>query len=244
MTTTQPFLSFRQGGVLWKSARSKCDINSTAIAKMLGIHPHQSRQKVYRELTNQKTESEQNGSTWNLDWGRKYETPVRNMVEDWVRSHYEPQDKPEMENTGLWIKTYKNKYLVGATPDGLLKDDQVVEIKCSVPLKSGEIKEITAVPYYDIPQVLCQMECTGRDSAIYARWNGTETVSIFTLQHDPDLLYEMLDVCGEFVDTYVKPRKEPPRMNAIQKAYWMKKLVDYMAENVTFEENIDFIAAY
>ena len=240
MTTTQPFLSFRQGGMLWKSARGTCDVNSTSIAKMLGIHPHQSRQKVYRELTNQKTESEQNGSTWNLDWGRKYEAPVRTMVEDWLRFRFEPR----IEDTGLWVKTYKDKYLVGATPDGLYGDTHTVEIKCSVPSRDGERKEITAVPFYDIPQVLCQMECTDRSHAYYARWNGSDTISIFLLEHDPDLLYEMLDVCGEFVDTYVKPRKEPPRMNAIQKAYWMKKLVDYMAENVTFEENIDFIAAY
>jgi hypothetical protein len=147
-------------------------------------------------------------------------------------------------DTGLWVKNYKNKYLVGATPDGLIEQDQVIEIKCSVPSRDGERKEITAVPYYDIPQVLCQMECTDRPHALYARWNGSDSVSIFELEHDPDLLYEMLDVCGEFVDTYVKPRKEPPRMNGIQKAYWMKKLVDYMAENVKFVDNAEFIPSY
>lgn len=231
MTSAQPFLSFAQGGQLWKSAREHCDFTSTQIVRMLGIHPYCSPQKVWREMTGQQTESEAN-NTWNLEWGHKYEGPVKEAL------------KKDIEETGLWVKTYKDKYLVGATPDGLIHDAHTLEIKCSVPLRNGDYKEpVTAVPFYDIPQVLMQMELTDRPYAYYARWNGTDTIALFLMEHDPDFLREMLDCCCEFVDNYVKTKKQPPRSNAGVKAIWMRKCVEYTAQYTSFVENIEFIPA-
>lgn len=95
---------------------------------------------------------------------------------------------------------------LGASPDGLVGDDGLVEIKC--PTTLVHIKRVAAgvVPEEYKPQMLVQLLCTGRkwvdfvdyDPRLSSDW---EKARFFCVRYEPteDELQDALDKCVEFL---------------------------------------------
>jgi exodeoxyribonuclease (lambda-induced) len=66
---------------------------------------------------------------------------------------------------------YAFNEVLGASPDGLVGDDAVVEVKCPYSLRSGgEFKSVFEQPHY-MHQVQLEMLATGRDRAYFYQWS-------------------------------------------------------------------------
>jgi hypothetical protein len=198
----QPFSRFTQGGLMWHGARGECAWTATNVAKWSGLNPHCSRAKAWRE---QNGTEKRDQNAWNLRWGHEMEPLLREQV---LAKHLNGRTFTE---TGLWIKRFNGK-VIGASPDGLIGDDTVLEIKASIPVKAGKEHKPPAegVTPYDIPQILMQMEMTDRSSCLYARYNGDSAISVMLCAHDSELLHDLLDETEGYFDRYVVKNVSPP----------------------------------
>lgn len=232
----QPFKSFTQGGPLWMAAREACDWTATTPAKWVGVHPWCTRQKAYREKLGLEKKREQDN--WNLEWGRTMEPILREKVlERYLKGR-------SFEETGLWVKRYKNR-LIGASPDGLIDSDTVLEIKASVPGKEDDKPLVDTVPMHDLPQILMQMEMTGRRNCLYARYNGSSGIAVLLCTHDKALLDDILEKTDRFYEECVQAQV-PPKRYVMGGKEWLErqslelKLMQYNRENVRVLPSIEF----
>lgn len=137
----------------WYLSR-KMRITASEIASVLGVNPYKSTAEFWREkLAVIRNEPEKvKTSTFTTEWGVKYEPVVQNMIR--ARFH---TDSETLFEYGLI--THPNISFLGASPDGILFNGTMIEIKCTV---SREIKNYEIVPYY-YSQVQTQMECCQLD---------------------------------------------------------------------------------
>lgn len=103
------------------------------------------------------------------------------MAFEFVKNHFE-KDFITVENCGFFSIGE-----VGASPDGLIGDDAILEIKCPRQSKFLEVVETNAVDkkYYD--QMQCQMLCTGRKKAYYVVYciiEGVEYAHMIEVERD------------------------------------------------------------
>jgi predicted phage-related endonuclease len=210
----QPFKTFTQGGVLWLEARKHCAWTATSPAKWTGVHPWCSRPKAYREAVDQQPKRDQD--EWNLRWGRHMEPILREVV---LGKYLNGR---KFEETGLWVKKYNGR-LIGASPDGLIGDDYVLEIKASVPARDGNEKApVDRVPMHDIPQILMQMAMTDRRNCLYARYNGSSAIAVLLCEYDAELMQLILNMTEEFYLNNVKLR-DPPKRYTMGGAEWLAR---------------------
>lgn len=102
--------------------------------------------------------------------------------------------KTGMTVEGTGFHAHPNGWL-GASPDGLIGDDAVLENKCPFGIrnkKPPEFKNIEDLPHYHA-QMQIEMECTGRTAAYFNQWtpNGADCV---ILPRDDEWLAEHLPI--------------------------------------------------
>jgi predicted phage-related endonuclease len=199
----QPFKCFTQNGPLWLEARTHCAYTASNLAKWCGVNPSWSRAKAYREALG--LETRRNQDDWNLRWGRHMEPILREEV---LAKYLNGR---KFSETGLWVKKYNGRW-IGASPDGLIGEDYVLEIKASVPAKEGCEKPVDRVQPHDIPQILLQMAMTDRKNCLYARYNGRNAIGVMLCEYDPDLMKLILNMTEDFYLNHVKLQEPPKRM--------------------------------
>jgi putative phage-type endonuclease len=74
---------------------------------------------------------------------------------------YEAQSGMLTDETGFWL--HPDIELFGATPDRLLGEDGLIEVKCPSTAKFIEWRLAGTVPEEHKPQMLAQLACTGRN---------------------------------------------------------------------------------
>lgn len=87
-----------------------------------------------------------------MAWGTEHEPEAREL--------YEFQTDAEVTQVGF--APHPRIAMTGASPDGLVGDDGMVEIKCPNTATHLETLEGQAVPAKYVTQMLWQMACTGR----------------------------------------------------------------------------------
>lgn len=203
----QPFNNFTQGGILWDAARAACAWTATKPASWLGVHPYDSRAEGWRQC---KGLSKRDPNAWPLVYGRAMEPLIREQV--LTRLKEEKIMLEKFEETGLWISEICG-LTYGASPDGLIDDDMVLEIKASIPPQNGQYKEpVDRIPNQDVVQIHYQMATTQRPETIYARYNGVDKISVLEADFSGDLFELFLKGTVEFYRTYVATGKEPPAL--------------------------------
>lgn len=209
----QPFKCFTQNGPLWLASRTHCAYTASNLAKFCGVYPGYSRAKAYREALGLEVKRDQD--EWNLRWGRHMEPVLRELVlEKYLKGR-------EFRETGLWVKKFNGR-MIGASPDGLIGDDYVLEIKASVPAKEGCEKPVDRVLPRDIPQILLQMCLTDRQNCLYARYNGRDAIGVMLCEYDPDLMRLILNMTDDFYCNHVK-LQEPPKNMTMGSAQWLAR---------------------
>lgn len=176
-------MSAPQGSEAWLAARAGC-LTASAIADMLakgkGSAESASRANlrarlVAERLTGRPSESFTNAA---MLWGTENE-PL-------ARAAYEVSRGVMVDQVGLVM--HPEIQWAGASPDGLIGDDGLVEIKAPNTATHLDYLLAGAPPSKYQPQMLWQMECTGRQWCDFASFDPRlpDDLQLFVVRFERD----------------------------------------------------------
>ena len=181
----------------WFKAR-KNRVTASAVGAILGLSPHTKRQDVMRRMIreHQGLESEFTGNIA-TDYGTTHE-PL--ALADYMLE-YRAVDKCGFFEYQDWL---------GASPDGLMGDDSIIEIKCPFGLRDDKdcnFKSIDDQPHY-YAQIQIQLLCTGRTRCAFYQWSqhGHRLEHVYL---DRTWLDDNLPILKAFWKEYMAIRDEP-----------------------------------
>ena len=155
-----------QGSGAWLSARTGCLTASRmvdAMAVLKSGKPSESRNKLMIELLAERMTGDAAPHFVNdaMRHGIEFE-PV-------AKAAYEAASGNLLDACGFVLHPEIEHF--GASPDALLDNDQVVEFKCPTSTTHIGWMLAGAVPDQHKPQILAQLACTGRRSAVFVSFD-------------------------------------------------------------------------
>jgi putative phage-type endonuclease len=177
-------------------------ITGSAVGAILGVNPYKKPAEVMRDMIRSyhgiPNEFKGNSAT---EWG----TACEQLATDQYEMFY--SDMPVVE-TGFHVHPV-NEWL-GASPDGLLGDKGLIEIKCPYGLRKKdqpEFKTLAEQPHYQA-QVQIQLFCTGREYCDFFQWtpNGDQ---LETEQASEEWVNTNIPKLQAFYDEYLIERELP-----------------------------------
>ena len=109
--------------------------------------------------------------------------------------------------TGLTVKPcgfFAFQDWLGASPDGLVEDDYVIEVKCPYSLRNDDdpkFKQLTEMQHY-YAQVQLEMYCSGRDKAFFVQY-ASGRIQIESIEIDYPYLIKIFPVLYKLWVQYV-----------------------------------------
>ena len=185
----------------WFEARCGCLTASRAkavIARKKNGEPYAEYYTVLEQVVGERLTGivASTGTTAAMQWGIDHEQEAREQ--------YVIETGRDVALTGF-VKHPSVRWL-GASPDGLVGDDGLIEIKCPTTLTHLKRVASGAVPEEYKPQMLVQLLCTGRkwvdfvdyDPRLSADW---EKARFFCVRYEPteEELQDALDKCVQFL---------------------------------------------
>ena len=171
----------------WQAARTG-RITGSRVGAILGLSKYRTRDDVMREMVRQAlgapTEFTGNEAT---RYGEAHEADAINAYEQ-LGGHLVLPSPLVVHPKYEWL---------GASPDGLVGDHGMVEIKC--PFRA---KYTDPSPEY-LAQMQLQMACTGRAWCDFVIWRDDEPLDAARIDHDPDWLPRNLDALQAFHAEYL-----------------------------------------
>lgn len=142
----------------WQSQR-KGRVTGSVAGAILGVAPYMTREQVLRMMVRQYHNAPSEFVTNPaIEWG--------NANEETAKRLFEFESGLSVIDTGF--HTYED--WLGASPDGLIGDKHVFEVKCPFGIrKQGVFKTLREQPHY-YAQVQLEMLCAGRKKAWFAQW--------------------------------------------------------------------------
>lgn len=175
-------MSAPQGSAEWLAARAGC-LTASAIADMLAktkTGEAASRANLRARLVAERlTGIPQDGfSNAAMQWG--------NEQEPFARAAYEIHSGNLVDQTGLVM--HPSIPYAGASPDGLIDDCGLVEIKCPNTATHIEYLLSGTTPKKYQPQMMWQMECTGRQWCDFVSFDPRmpEHLQLFVVRFERD----------------------------------------------------------
>lgn len=174
-------------------------ITGSRVGAILGMNPWMKPKDVMRAMVREYhgAESEFTGNV---------ATEHGNNFESIAQGDFEIETGLNVVETGFHVS---DEYeWLGASPDGLINDDAVLEIKCPYGARNtGEFKSVIEQPHY-YAQMQIEMFCTGRNKCYFYQWSQKGST------HDVvDLnkywLEENIPKLKAFYDDYLKEIKSP-----------------------------------
>lgn len=203
----------QQGTPEWHDAR-KGRITGSMIGAILGVSPWQTREDVLRAMVRQ-YHGEESEFTGNIA------TKYGHANEATARMTFELTTGLSVVDTGF------HEYVdwAGASPDGLIGDDSVLEIKC--PFK-GIKKSLADQPHY-YAQLQWEMLCTGRKKAYFYQWQpDDDTLNI--VHQDQAWLDHALPEARQFYAFYLSEIDNPEHLEPLRVEVNSKEAELLMAE--------------
>lgn len=185
----------------WFEAR-KNKVTGSAVGAILGLNPYKKPQEVMRDMVRAyhglPSEFKGNVAT---EWGTACEQSATNQFEMFH------SEVPVVE-TGFHF--HPAHTWLGASPDGLLGDHGLIEIKCPYGLRNKskpEFKTLASQLHYQA-QVQIELFCTGREFCEFYQWapNGD---SLETEQASEEWIFENLPKLQAFYDSFLIEREMP-----------------------------------
>ncbi len=163
MTTARGLQMIEQRSKKWLEQR-RGRLTGSNIGAALGVNPYRKPADLMRQMVREyhgaESEFEGNVAT---EWGVANEA---NATIDLEMFHL----SAPVEETGLHV--HPEHEWLAASPDGLIGDDGVAEIKCPFGLRAKdkpEFKPLYEQPHY-FAQVQIEMACTGRTWCAFYQW--------------------------------------------------------------------------
>lgn len=184
-----------QGTEGWKAAR-KGRITGSRIGAILGLSPWQTREDVLRAMVR-----EHNGAS--SEFTGNIATNYGHANEATARMTFEMSTGLDVIEAGF----HPYEDWAGASPDGLIGTDAVLEIKC--PFK-GIRKALSDQPHY-MAQLQWEMLCTGRKKAYFYQWQpDDDTLNI--IHQDQAWLDHALPEARQFYAFYLSEIDNPDHL--------------------------------
>lgn len=214
----------------WFEAR-KNRITGSIVGAVLGLSPWMSKDDVMRSMVRAAlgAESEFTGNVA-TSWGQQNE--------DGAIYDFELKTGLSVEKCGFY--TYGERY--GASPDGLINDDAILEVKCPFGLRDKEQPEFKTAaeqPHY-LAQMMFEMLCTGRSKAYFYQWCPSGDC-LEVIDFDPSWIEKHMPALDAFYDAFLAEIKQPDKhlaplvvsvqAKAAAEAYKAAKLHMELAEN-------------
>ena len=176
----------------WFEAR-KGRITGSVVGAILGLNPYKNAADVMRDMladaAGKQREFQGNDAT---AWGT--------MNESGAIFDYEMETGNKVEKCGF----YTFEEWLGASPDGLVGDDGLIEVKCPYRLKNDEspaFKTAAEQPYY-LAQIQIQLLVTGRQWCDFWQWSPNG-ISLEKVPKDAKWLARAMPVLREFYEKYL-----------------------------------------
>ena len=183
----------------WFKAREG-RVTGSSVGAILGLSPFMSADDVMRRMVREyhgaDSEFQGNAAT---QWGT--------MNEPGACAEYEMETGNTVELCGF----YKHEHWLGASPDGLLGSNGLVEFKCPYSMRKGEGRFKTALEqmhYY--AQMQIQLFITDRDFCDFYQWSPSQT-KLEVVQRDDQFLNENMPKLRAFYDAYLLECERPDR---------------------------------
>jgi len=188
----------------WHLAR-KGRVTGSAVGAILGLAPYATRADILRSMVRQYhgAPSEFVGGP-HIEWGVNNEPGAIWQYEMETGNKVEPAGFVPFED---WM---------GASPDGYLGSDGLLEVKCPYSLRGGgEFKSIADQPHY-YAQIQVQLYCTGRQWCDFYQWapHGSKIERVYLSQ---DWLNENMPILRQFHAEYLSEIDNPEHLEPLRK---------------------------
>lgn len=191
----------KQGTAQWHNARTG-KLTASRVGAALGVNPWQKPDDLIRAMVREShgaaPEFVGNIAT---NYGQQHE-PL--AVLDFMSEH-----NLTVDDAGFYVHP---KYdWLGASPDGFVGDDALIEVKCPFSLRNGGgFKSIVEQPHYHA-QIQVQLAATGRSTCFFYQWApyGTKTEVV---EFSESWWAENLPRLREFYDRYLEELDNPAHL--------------------------------
>ncbi len=184
----------------WFEAR-KGRVTGGVVGGVLGLSPWMKPDDVLRSMVRASVGAE---SEFNGNIATEYDQ--RN--EEGAIFDFELKTGLSVEKCGFF--PYGDKF--GASPDGLVGDDAILEVKCPFGLRDKEQPEFKTAdeqPHYKA-QMMFEMLCTGRSKAYFYQWCPAGDY-LEVVQFDPLWIEQNMPTIDAFYTTYLAELKSPEK---------------------------------
>lgn len=177
-------------------------ITASAAAACLGLSTYDSRQKAWRSILGLQDATPENSY---IQWGERIE-PV-------ARKSYEVLTGNIVTEAGFWVHPVYD--WLGASPDGLIGKDGLVEIKCPGMGNIGKLP--TSVPITHRIQCIVQLAVTGRKWVDYFSFvdGGYFLKRIFRSGVD-GIVAKLKKFYETYILTGIEPERKKPRRRHVK----------------------------
>lgn len=180
----------------WFEAR-KGRVTGSIVGGILGLSPYMTRDDVMRSMVR--------------DWHGAESEFTGNVATQWGEFHEPGAIHDFTLETGLAVKPcgfFPHAEWLGASPDGLVGDDALIEVKCPFSLRDGgEHKSIADLPHYHA-QMQIEMYCAGRKKVHFWQWAPHATKHEI-VELDEWWLDDNIPVLFAFWEQFLKEREAP-----------------------------------
>lgn len=193
----------------WFEAR-KGKLTGSNVGAALGVNPWKSPEDLIRSMVREYhgAESEFSGNIA-TEYGTLHE-PLATM-------EYMGKTGNHPEECGFFV--HPEHEWLGASPDGLIDDDGLIEIKCPFGLRSKTGKNLVfktpeQQPHY-YAQMQVEMACSGRSWCDFYQWtpNGD---TVYRVDFNPNWWADNLPKMKEFYDWYLSELDNPDHLTPKQ----------------------------
>lgn len=186
----------QQGTQEWFGAR-KGRVTGSVAGAILGLNQYMTADDVLRRMVR-----DFHGA--DPEFTGNVATEYGSFHEDGAATEYEMETGNSIQKCGF----FAHEEWLGASPDGLIGDDGLIEIKCPYGKRDGgEFKTAAEQPHY-YAQMQIEMFCAGRKWCDFFQWSAHAT-RLERVNRDDTWLEENLPKLAEFYDRFIDAIEYP-----------------------------------
>lgn len=189
---TALLIAMEQRSKEWFEAR-KGKVTGSMVGAILGKNPWMSAEDAMRTMVRDYHNAEK-------EFTGNVATEYGTQFESYAQGDFEMESGLNVNETGFHV--HPDLDWLGASPDGLIDDDAVLEIKCPYGKRdSNEFSSIYEQPHY-YAQTQIEMFCTGRKKTYFYQWSSKGS-RLETVDFSQVWIDENLPILNKFYDRYL-----------------------------------------
>jgi putative phage-type endonuclease len=219
-----------QGSPEWFAAR-KGRVTGSNVGAILGLNPYRDADDVLRAMVREHHGAER-------EFTGNAATEYGSYHEDGATIEYQMETGNTVEKCGFFV--HPSHDWLGASPDGLIDDDIILEVKCPFGQREKnppEFKSALQQGHY-WAQMQIEMECSQRQQAHFWQWCPAGG-KLEVVRRDNKWLATNIPLLREFYDRYLSELDNPdhlaPLRNAVNTPLSRKLLDEYMELGETID---------